>query len=489
METGTHDQAVTKDCRVCNRRRIKCDRTVPSCRKCDIKGVECPGYGPRIRWTNAAAIRGRYKGLGTLATFGAARQSTTTTTPVDLQASEIDQSFNDRANHSSVELLTRSLPEHIVDRLLHHYSTSIAPLMVWLDSEHNPYKRLVVPLSETHAVLRLALLAISAAHIQHELKLEATFAHSAGQNAVIMITDRVRQFIEMSEDGRRAEILDGNREIEAILAAILTLSNHSLLKSEIFPAQSHRHAARVLINTLSLSRASDDELTIFLRNQLATYDILACTTLFSHRHVEHVTLPVQGQDVPFGRFLEIIQRITICSFQHLNDVQPTDTLSLLDLETEFELSHGLTLMAAGPLMTGSAKQPSPSDFVRVSQLYHHARMVYACGRLCITDKVTINQLEKEHSTKLFHALRHIENVDVCLQNFPWPILIAGTATHEDPERRKIVRSLCEKIFTDTRFEHYAILSTFLEELWQGSNQDWCLLARQWEERGQPIIAV
>jgi hypothetical protein len=32
-------------CHNCRRRRIRCDSTLPSCRKCTRKGLDCPGYG------------------------------------------------------------------------------------------------------------------------------------------------------------------------------------------------------------------------------------------------------------------------------------------------------------------------------------------------------------------------------------------------------------------------------------------------------------
>ncbi|PVH85792.1 hypothetical protein DL98DRAFT_37482 [Cadophora sp. DSE1049] len=39
-----------KDCRVCNRRRIKCDRSLPCCKKCTSRDLACPGYGVILNW-------------------------------------------------------------------------------------------------------------------------------------------------------------------------------------------------------------------------------------------------------------------------------------------------------------------------------------------------------------------------------------------------------------------------------------------------------
>lgn len=49
-----------RGCFQCSRRRIICDRTEPSCLKCNKKGIECSGLG-RIRFAEGVARRGRFK--------------------------------------------------------------------------------------------------------------------------------------------------------------------------------------------------------------------------------------------------------------------------------------------------------------------------------------------------------------------------------------------------------------------------------------------
>ena len=48
-------------CFQCSKRRIVCDGTEPSCRKCQTKGIECSGPG-RFRFSPGVAQRGRLKG-------------------------------------------------------------------------------------------------------------------------------------------------------------------------------------------------------------------------------------------------------------------------------------------------------------------------------------------------------------------------------------------------------------------------------------------
>ncbi|RYO79051.1 hypothetical protein DL766_009726 [Monosporascus sp. MC13-8B] len=44
--------AKTKHCWECRRRRLVCDFARPKCRKCQVRGVECPGYGSKkpLKW-------------------------------------------------------------------------------------------------------------------------------------------------------------------------------------------------------------------------------------------------------------------------------------------------------------------------------------------------------------------------------------------------------------------------------------------------------
>ncbi|CAP67478.1 uncharacterized protein PODANS_6_11340 [Podospora anserina S mat+] len=55
---STGAAAPQKACHNCRRRRLRCDKSVPSCHKCSINGEECLGYGTFFRWANAPAVRG-----------------------------------------------------------------------------------------------------------------------------------------------------------------------------------------------------------------------------------------------------------------------------------------------------------------------------------------------------------------------------------------------------------------------------------------------
>ncbi|ROT43772.1 hypothetical protein SODALDRAFT_320156 [Sodiomyces alkalinus F11] len=50
----------TKPCHNCRRRRLRCDRSYPSCHKCSSTGQDCLGYGKLFRWAvQPVSVRGK----------------------------------------------------------------------------------------------------------------------------------------------------------------------------------------------------------------------------------------------------------------------------------------------------------------------------------------------------------------------------------------------------------------------------------------------
>ncbi|PFH55797.1 hypothetical protein XA68_17610 [Ophiocordyceps unilateralis] len=52
---------ITKPCHNCRRRRLRCDRSWPSCHKCAVSGQECLGYGRVFVWTQTIDPHGNLK--------------------------------------------------------------------------------------------------------------------------------------------------------------------------------------------------------------------------------------------------------------------------------------------------------------------------------------------------------------------------------------------------------------------------------------------
>lgn len=53
--------SISKPCHNCRRRRLRCDRSWPTCHKCAVSGQECLGYGRVFVWTQANDTHGNLK--------------------------------------------------------------------------------------------------------------------------------------------------------------------------------------------------------------------------------------------------------------------------------------------------------------------------------------------------------------------------------------------------------------------------------------------
>lgn len=394
-----------------------------------------------------------------------------------------------------LEKLFPDFPDPVTrSRLLDHYDKHIAGLMVWIDSEKNEYRRMVLPLADRQPVLLLAILAISAQHLAVTSKAESSFSARARDAAVTMISQQIQQVTS-----RLAAGYDLGSQIDPdtavwMLASMLTLANYEMTGSETgaVAADSHRQAARILVNALATTKRENNALFDFLRNQLSIYDILACTTSFHPLSTEEVILPAPDHsNLIFSEYLSLLHRVTVWSRHHHDMERPGNEavfelpISPADARAAFELARGSTLIAAGLLEL--ARDERRRDFIRIVDIYHHAALLYTyrClfrGRVELTD-VTAS------ATTLFERLNQLEDKASCLQNLPWPAFIAGTECRGSREREMFIANMYDEIARDMGFRHYLEVLHFLRELWTGGISNWPDLARNYAAIGKQILAV
>lgn len=393
----------------------------------------------------------------------------------------MEPSFLDTSVPTQLVHSPEGLPTSVSRQLLEFYSSDIAPLMVWLDSTQNEYKRLVIPLAETQQVLRLAIMAIAAGRAPHAFDVDDGFSRRAYENALRLITERVREMTDLEfRDHSPTDARTTASTNEATLAAMLILSNHSLLGAEISQAQLHRHAVRILIKAIAYTGTSDEELFDFLQNQAAIHDVLVCTTIFDPEYISQATLPISKHgEVMFGRFLCYVHDITTLS------ITDREHPSIGELEDGFELACSSTIMAAAAVRARSGR-PITDDFTRIVRIYHHAGVLFGCKRLRISNEALH---EEYHTSSLFRLFDQFEDLGTSLYNLAWPILIAGICSWPNIERIRLVRFLTKVMLEKTEFWYYSRIAAFHEELWESSNPDWMRLAADWERRGLQIIAV
>lgn len=331
------------------------------------RSVECPGYGLHLRWANAVAVRGRFKGLqypkdasqGAMLADGL---SMPLQSPWTEAAAKIAGLVTEAPDASEIEQLTS------------YYSRRIAGNMVWVDSPSNPYKRLVVPKARSSPIILLAILAVSAEHMVPIQPTLVAFAPKARDAVVSRIAEELSRLTErFSSEGSR-----GNLDLDTtewILAAMLILSNYECIGDTSTAWCSHRLGARLLINGFSDSNAESSELFRFLRAQFSIHDVLASTTTCLYLGTADVVLPRQGDpEALLSEYMRLIHQITL----YITDVDTTahSVPTPAALRIEFERTRGLTLMNAAT-SAALSDETGRVDFIHLVDVHHKAALLYA----------------------------------------------------------------------------------------------------------------
>ena len=391
---------------------------------------------------------------------------------------------DDRSVHSqppvpSNEVMLSSSPMSPPDlrhRLVAHYATSMTRLMVWVDSDKNQYRQLVVPLAMSQEALNLAILALAASHLAHLPRADVKAYQAASESALTMITVSIRNINGTSSDTEHIEY-------ESAIAAALVLSNHSLLSFQPSLARTHLDAVRVLVKAASLNCTSGSDLHTFLQNQAAIHDVLNCTTVFNSEDINNAILPdLRNGNILFGKFLQVVHMITIMS---LPKRAGSGVVSIGELEDELESARTSTLVVAAALNT-SPHASGHTDFVQIAQAYHHAGVLYACTRI---QQHRGSVVQNYHVSRLFHVFAKFQDLRTSVHNLAWPIFIAGVCAYPDEERMSVVTELVRIMVKVTHFWHYRSIVRFHQELWTCKHHDWIVLAQDWERRGILITAV
>ncbi|KPM40572.1 hypothetical protein AK830_g6019 [Neonectria ditissima] len=493
MTTPQNQTVTAKGCRVCDRRRIRCDLQRPFCQKCLKKGLTCPGYGPRLRWVNGIAARGRLKGHKTPNYDGQTSPASHVVSDSNAVSSTVGlgvDAHGPAASSASCDFYS------FTSGLLEYYSKSIAGFMVWLDTDQNDYRRRVLPLANSEPGLRLAVSAISAYHGS------ACFPHSP-LDFPEMARDACLGFIQRSAEKMTQRltsgvVLDSGADVESaewMLASILTLICFEMVQSRLEAAECHRRAARTIVNLFSPAHIDTTGLFSFLQNQLSIHDVLASTTSFNLQDLKKTITPPQHTDtILFSKYLSLLHQVTLQSRQA--SCRPSGSSSsalpgnfdVSSVRSQFEQARGATLMAIGRLRLQD--DSARADLIRLVEAYHNAALLYSyrCAGLESLDATT--KLERHIlCSRLPDQLQQFDDQKLCIQNLPWVALIAGTECHGNTDQQAKVVKVFLDIYETTKFKHYLDVLEFLSAFWADTETDWRILAQSWESAGRRILAV
>ncbi|KAL4966140.1 Zn(II)2Cys6 transcription factor [Aspergillus stella-maris] len=287
-----------KACHNCRRRRLKCDRTVPGCKKCEQYGVECLGYKKLFLWEKGVASRGKM--MGKTFPIPQLKQQINTLRSPEKEVMNI-RDFGCMEN-------SLFLPAPLTDpfyqgldytsRLyVHHFATRLSVDMVISDISDtvNPF-RSVVPLCRDHPILLHTLVANAAFHISElqQQNLDVSNAGTEGLNGSLRMQTTPDASFRANVDAlsakhkalvmlRRALQDISNYDVDLIITVI-----HLFIISELIsPCQdewmSHVQGALRLIGYLQTLESRPASPAAFIRDSVTsdclTYYVLGSTLM------------------------------------------------------------------------------------------------------------------------------------------------------------------------------------------------------------------
>jgi hypothetical protein len=441
------------------------------------RSIECPGYGRNLRWANAVAVRGRFKGLQY------PKDASQDVVPADGLSVPSKSSWAEAA--AKIAKMAAEAPNASeIEHLVSYYSRRIAGNMVWVDSPLNPYRRLVVPKARSSPIILLAILAVSAEHMGPTQPSIVAFAPKARDVVVSRITQELSRITERVGSEEPREILD-LETAEWILAAMLILSNYECIGDTSTAWCSHRLGARLLVNGFSDSSAESSELFRFLRGQFSIHDVLASTTTCLYLGIDDVVLPRHGDpEALLSEYMKLIHQVTL----YITDIGtaahrvPTPAA----LRIQFEKTRGLTLMSAAT-SAALGDESTRLNFIHLVDVHHIAALLYAYQ--CVYNFTPADAEMFLTMQELFEKLENCACNDALIQHLTWPVFIAGTECHGCEEKQHLVLKWYGDIIKKTGFRNYEVVISFLKELWKNKPGCWLENAKAWERDGKPLLAV
>ncbi|KAJ8107776.1 hypothetical protein OPT61_g8630 [Boeremia exigua] len=178
----------SRDCALCTKRRIRCDRTAPSCLKCASRNLVCPGFDlVRLRWGQGVASRGRLAGSQLPVQTSAPKASlqrprTQQFRGRDAQADHMQavtstSLMDDRQNsrkqvsgalisaNQDLDLVNQSSRVMLLGKLLNHFTIEVVPRLTWIKLPGNLWLNALPNFAQNSKCLYLSLCCLASAHL------------------------------------------------------------------------------------------------------------------------------------------------------------------------------------------------------------------------------------------------------------------------------------------------------------------------------------
>ncbi|KFY34747.1 hypothetical protein V494_06501 [Pseudogymnoascus sp. VKM F-4513 (FW-928)] len=240
-------------CKTCRRRGRKCDRSLPKCNSCSLRGVECEGYV--LRWVDGAPSKGKSsKGDVEKKPRAIVRQQ-------NFGIMDLRTAGDGLGNFVNYCIETQSPGHYPTDHVLDAREISEAFYLGHGPAE-TPYTRHVLPMIRSVPSVRCAVAATAACHIANRREDDQLKRQSL--HLRLKATELLRMELEDLPNGP---------DLTSLLCMLL-LAQLDVCSGDCVEFETHLRAASAFIKL----RGSDGTERGFIEQRIAWLDVMGATT-------------------------------------------------------------------------------------------------------------------------------------------------------------------------------------------------------------------
>ncbi|KAJ5601342.1 hypothetical protein N7510_010876 [Penicillium lagena] len=492
-------QVASKDCRVCTKRRIKCDRSIPHCQKCAIRGLRCPGFDRLpLRWNQGVASRGKLAGSKLPVPPKSGSR--------DLKDSEITLSqpctpstIIPSSPTRDLSLISRQSSVVLSDKLLVHFHLEVASLLRWMDSPVNPWRSIILPIAQQSACLRMSILSLAATHLSVTSGEDPEQASALMQvnhslrDACLRALNRIIRS-ELHRTPRAAGDNCGTSSLTEMLATMLVLCYGEMFVPNSTDWKLHLRACRTIIDRHKLQNRQkelQDPVAQFLLKEVGDVEAFGSFSAFTREpNPMAVVRPPTMIDGQFWTFTDLIFEITAAERHRYNILQNGQGLPEVDMSTwRTKLEQASERALTGLNLLSAREASSREHFEAVIRAHYYCLLIYSYQALASPMEAAQNisplmgLLFLEIQTLTEGPAHHFSH-DVF-----FPLFIAGTESREDEQHQSLLQLLfIQSISTTGVWCNHAALQ-FLRAFWARpeSTGNWIQFARENEQELSPFL--
>ncbi|KAI9172343.1 Acriflavine sensitivity control protein acr-2 [Paramyrothecium foliicola] len=495
----------TKACHNCRRKRLRCDRTYPHCKKCLVAGRECLGYGNLLRWTGAVASRGKlagqaaplplqkgakpvveFKFTGSASALSSALTGAESPEVVeDIPESEIVRRLSSE-NAISGHVAS---PWVLADPLFQDLNPSYRYYLSYLSydlPERNPFRSLL-PMTKANPLLQHVIVAASAVHLSNLMSPKIPPSVMQGRRLLPTNLDASQKALEHALVAKQKALRLMNFALkdiksvpaDVILAAALFFVNVELMESGKHGWKAHLEGAGQIMAVLQLTDVPSNDLLDHLLSDCFVYFILASAfqphtsdTAVTSSYLQSSNIPLVLQKAAANSYqccppeiLDILYSAsrlsnTCTNGESSSEKAKADAAALLQKALEFDIAAWAYDVRNIPYLQNVPVQSR----IHTSTAHRLAACLYILQVVPSLEAVVGANYADVLSQELYEQLASVPDDDPNFKATSWPTFIAG-ARETDPLKRTLIMDRLQRLMVQYPWGFMYTAMDTLRVLW------------------------